>query len=437
LLFPVNSWAATEFVSTINKASVEDYNTVALWEAAMDDITDTRAATNRARCGNWDNQVTGDIPDATAVTWNAGVDSGVLVHMTNANGGSGGDQYLIYCDTSGECNNLADNDTVTDGTNTFDVAGTPDSVCQLRAEIFNDDGNLTEIATTLGGVTTESYATGFYITAASGERHTGVAGTGVVWDPTSATTNGNSVINMNNSYSIIEWIEIKGFEVQFSGVVQGVGMSDTPDNIIIRNMIIHDSDNGSAARTYTGIRQRGSGLLANNIIYNIHDNCILSSESTESGMDIQNNTVYNCDEENDGDQLIVTSTSGGIFKNNICIQGAGSGACYSYDADMTNDYNASSDATATETNDLNSSSGDPPVAADFVSVTGGSEDLHLVSGAPEIDAGTDLGTTNGVNIDIDGRDRDAEADTWDIGADEFVSGAPSGSTVSELIINIM
>ena len=39
-----------------------------------------------------------------------------------------------------------------------------------------------------------------------------------------------------------------------------------------------------------------------------------------------------------------------------------------------------------------------------------------------IDAGNDLLTKNGVNFDIDGRDRDALADVWDLGADEFVSG---------------
>ena len=61
-----------------------------------------------------------------------------------------------------------------------------------------------------------------------------------------------------------------------------------------------------------------------------------------------------------------------------------------------------------------------PSGDQFVSTTGGSEDLHLKAGADAIDAGTDLGTSpDGVEIDIDGRDRDAEGDTWDIGADEY------------------
>ena len=74
----------------------------------------------------------------------------------------------------------------------------------------------------------------------------------------------------------------------------------------------------------------------------------------------------------------------------------------------------SSDATASGVTSVTT-------ADQFVSTTGGSEDLHLKAGSDAIDAGTDLGTSpTGVNIDIDGRDRDAEGDTWDIGAHEYV-----------------
>jgi len=77
-----------------------------------------------------------------------------------------------------------------------------------------------------------------------------------------------------------------------------------------------------------------------------------------------------------------------------------------------------SDATADGTGSLTNKTS----ANQFVSTVGGSEDLHLKAGADAIDAGTDLVTTpTGVNIDIDGRDRDAEGDTWDIGAHEYVS----------------
>ena len=58
----------------------------------------------------------------------------------------------------------------------------------------------------------------------------------------------------------------------------------------------------------------------------------------------------------------------------------------------------------------------------FISIVGGSEDLHLKAGADAIRKGLDLGTTiPNANIDIDGRDRDAEGDTWAMGAHQFVS----------------
>jgi len=65
--------------------------------------------------------------------------------------------------------------------------------------------------------------------------------------------------------------------------------------------------------------------------------------------------------------------------------------------------------------------------------TVGSEDLHLKAQSDAIDAGTDLGTTpSGVEIDINGRDRDSQGDTWDQGAHEFVGDTPppTGGPVS-------
>ena len=57
----------------------------------------------------------------------------------------------------------------------------------------------------------------------------------------------------------------------------------------------------------------------------------------------------------------------------------------------------------------------------FVSTSAGSEDLHITADSVCVDAGTDLGTAGGVQTDINGRDRDSQGDTWDIGAHEFVA----------------
>ena len=92
-------------------------------------------------------------------------------------------------------------------------------------------------------------------------------------------------------------------------------------------------------------------------------------------------------------------------------------------ANATVDHNLASDTTASGTGSLDSKTS----ANQYVSTTDGSEDYHLKAGADAIDAGVDKGTTpSGVEIDIDNRDRDAQGDTWDMGADEFVAAVDDG-----------
>jgi hypothetical protein len=74
-------------------------------------------------------------------------------------------------------------------------------------------------------------------------------------------------------------------------------------------------------------------------------------------------------------------------------------------------YNMSEDATAAGTGSL---TGQVP-SAQFVSLTPGSEDLHLRAGAPAIDAGTSL--AGSFTNDVDGDTRPLQSG-WDMGADE-------------------
>lgn len=69
----------------------------------------------------------------------------------------------------------------------------------------------------------------------------------------------------------------------------------------------------------------------------------------------------------------------------------------------------------------------------FVDYAGG--DFTPISGSDLIGAGTDLGTTpTGVNIDAKQRDRDAEGDTWDVGAIQTFSG---GSAVPVILQQLL
>lgn len=125
--------------------------------------------------------------------------------------------------------------------------------------------------------------------------------------------------------------------------------------------------------------------------------------------------------------LLGGSTTRAFAKNCIAMGATGGGGTVLDFAGVGQQYNMSEDASASGISPLPSMS----PTNQFVSTTAGSEDLHLKSGADAIDAGTDLGTSpTGVNIDIDGRDRDAEGDTWDIGAHEYVAVGGDASVSS-------
>ena len=152
---------------------------------------------------------------------------------------------------------------------------------------------------------------------------------------------------------------------------------------------------------------------------------------------VYNNTVYNV---TNTDTSITIGGARGISLNNVDL------ATHtiaknniSVDTDTPNDpgfssdiyftdtanpapYNLTSDDTGDDSTSDNTGALINKVSSDqFVSIVSGSEDLHLKSGSDAIGAGVDLGTTpTGVEVDIDGRDRDAEGDTWSIGADQFV-----------------
>ena len=129
------------------------------------------------------------------------------------------------------------------------------------------------------------------------------------------------------------------------------------------------------------------------------------------------------------------------IKNNIVagLDGADINAAYWCDhasatlntannlSDDTTDAVADAEDFAQSANDSSALTGKTLAQIDFVSTTVGAEDLHISQSSVCIGAGVDLGTTNGVEIDINGRDRDATGDTWDIGAHEFTVAARHAS----------
>jgi len=283
------------------------------------------------------------------------------------------------------------------------------------------------------------------ITVAIGERHDGTAGSGTVIDRGAA--NGGIFVASGYAASTrtltIEWLELT--DVGKGTMVSLRDSSPAGGNFIVRNNLMHGiSAYDSTERRFLnlfGHSDLGDVQVLNNVCY---DN--VNSFSGASGSDgirienaagqVLNNIVFNVRHSHASNTgtvygIRVTDAATTEYKNNVCCDTANAGSGDHDDfspttpTNATAAYNASSDTTATGTGSITSIT----TADQFVSTVGGSEDLHLKAGSDCIDAGTDLGTTpTGVNIDINGRDRDAEADTWDIGAHELVVvGGTTGS----------
>lgn len=276
------------------------------------------------------------------------------------------------------------------------------------------------------------------LTVASGQRHDGTAGTGARIIRTAAATP-ITVDRGDTNPTTVSWLEI-------TRSVAGGGATSTASGVIsvdrgspavtCRNLIVH---NLAAGRSPHGISDGVAGLdvvVLNCIVYRISATGAEARSDIVAGIHarqatLYNNTIHDISSNQTGSPpvhgiRITNNNSSSLIKNcvatTIATAGTGTAAGFSLQASNVADHNASEDATASGTGSLTSIT----VANQYVSTTVGSEDLHLKSGADLIDAGTDLGTTpTGVNIDIDGRDRDAEGDTWDIGADEFVGAAAS------------
>jgi hypothetical protein len=301
-------------------------------------------------------------------------------------------------------------------------------------EVYNDSAFDEDVNINGGGTIG---LTSITLTVPSAERHDGTAGSGARIDRTGSGITDLFAIASDMSVTI-EWLELDGNSNTIQDMVHISGGLTGPTTL--KQMIIHDNKHNWIAN---GINDAGSASgdngtqILNNIMYDIGndrdagvDAISIFSNTFNGTINVINNTIHNTFNDNGSGNCygvrIRDSVSTETFQNNIVTDSSGttSGTIQDYSnaspSNATVSYNMASDTSASGTGSLDSGvSGDI-----FVSTTGGSEDLHLKSGASvdPIDAGLDKGTTpTGVNFDIDNRDRDVEADTWDMGADEFVA----------------
>lgn len=404
-----NCFAVTEFVSTINTAATEDYNTLTLWEAAMDNAGNLTDGT--VKCGSWDNQSGVDIADAVAVTWDAGVSTGTLIHMTNANG-YGTNQYLIDV-TAGT---LDDNDTVSDGTNTFQLNGEDDS-CIITAHLYNDDGNLDDKLTVDGFTASETNYV--KITSPVGERHTGVLNTGAKIDTSSAGT----MIDLLDVSIRLSYIEMNGDSTNSTNN-EIIDVNAT--NTRVENMLIQGDEGENRGYLVDG---GFIGRISNTLFYRVGGTNRSAVEAAGGAtLHAYNITVFDGTGVGYSD---ITATSN--LQNCSCF--ATTSNCFNGLETNEVDYSISYDGTADDFGGIENQVNKKDTTSYFVNLT---TDFHIKNNASVlISAGTDLsGDANyPISNDFDNQTRSGK---WDVGADQFPFGNVSfieKSSFQETIIN--
>ena len=270
------------------------------------------------------------------------------------------------------------------------------------------------------------------LTVAAGERHDGTAGTGVR-NVHSVARNMPSVASNGVEY-LIKWIENDCNGKNSDGFLfPGSGGADELTLRGIFNILYHGSIGNTSTRFGVNHGYDGPFSLANSIFYdlqyqfNIQTRIIKLSDVTNTASAF-NVTLHDCGATNAGASAgcngfeYDTATAGNVqncIATDFATAGGGTAVCFgTINATGNVDHNLSSDTTASGTGSLT----EKTAADQFVSITGGSEDLHLKAGSDAEGAATPVAS---VTDDIDGDTRDAT--NPDIGADEFVSAfAPKG-----------
>lgn len=313
-----------------------------------------------------------------------------------------------------------------DGTNAANDATAYASGDDAEGHVY-DDSPFDESFTINGGGTVGLNS--ITLTVPAGERHDGTGGTGA----RITNTAGSITLTIGGNIPVyIEWLELDGTDQNTTGILNNQPSFST--EVHLRNLLIHDIQRTGGGEIW-GVRADTRALLACNLfIFGIKQN--RNSGTPVNGIEVDqdrtfagviNCTVVGCEKVHasaGGTVYGVTGTdlsTGRGFINNL----SGGHSVASGTATIE-DYASYSTATFTTNMSEDSSGSTGLTGADpanqFVSTTPGDEDLHLKSGADAIDAGTDQGTTpSGVEIDIDGTDRDATGATWDCGAHEFLA----------------
>ena len=287
---------------------------------------------------------------------------------------------------------------------------------------YNDGPLNVSSSTGISGYTTD--ATRFITLTVAGasdvangasQRHLGRAGTGTVVRAQAPSFLGGAILNVNQGFTVVEWLEIDGNSfVGHDGVYVGA------NSALLRYLVIHHIGRAdplcpTSPTSCIGINISANSVqVRNSIIYDYGQDGI---DVGGTGNVVANTTIFRSlatGNVGEGIQLM----SGTLTAENVISMANGpdfwvNSGSFTCNNCMTSDGSADDWlGTAQLVNRL--------PADQFVSISG-SVDLHLKPGADAVNAGKDLSVS--FTDDIDGQSRPVAA-AWDIGADE---GGPLGA----------
>lgn len=306
------------------------------------------------------------------------------------------------------------------------------------------------------------------LSAADGQRHGGTDGAGtsqVVIEPTANAGHDNGIIDINIDNFTIEFVDINLDSLDSSNTNKAILLRGTNDDNIIRNNMIHDKHGNPGGNGPFMIHVVAAGAssdslyILNNFVYNIietggdHSTAIVTN-SWAGNAYIYNNTIFNIQSDGSSKYAIGIrfgnpSSSNTRVKNNIVANlvsanssgerayehGASNGGAGTVDeAYNLSDNTAHSSYTAAGTGSL---TGKTLSEIDFESsaVSNESErdavDVRIGEDSDCVGAGVDLGSTNGVNIDIAGTTRSGD---WSMGAFHVAAASDTGNPAFLLFI---
>lgn len=279
--------------------------------------------------------------------------------------------------------------------------------------IKDDDGVVDCNSGQIDGQTT-SASNYMRLYSSAGERHAGSETDGSSGNGSLLNHNGGGYcVQANDEYTRLEWLQIKGNGSTHNQAISNgtTGGSNTYANIIVRDLIY----DRAVFRNYNS-----HGIYVNILAYDntggSGDAC-MEAEQGSAAVEVYNATFHNC-----GERGFERNNVGSTLEvyNSISI-GA---ASIDFESDLTTvDQNISGDATACDSGGVSGTDCIESVSATDIWEDPSNHDYTPKSGSDLIDFGNDYGTSPAlVEVDLKGRDRDAEGDTWDTGAIELVAG---------------